>query len=103
MSHSTTATQLSFAIFAHERLFEPPESKLKTRHQVRAEFDRKGVSIASWAREHKVSRSLVYEILAGRKKCIRGNSHRVAVLLGLKDGEIVSGASAVNVSAGANL
>lgn len=71
-------------------------TKPKTRQQVRAEFDRKGVSIAAWAREHQVSRSLVYEILAGRKKCIRGNSHRVAVLLGLKSGEIVTRPSAIN-------
>lgn len=73
-------------------------SRLKTPKQARAEFDRLGVSIASWAREHRVSRSLVYEILAGRKKCKRGASHRVAVLLGMKAGEIVAHSSAVNVS-----
>ena len=75
-------------------------SRLKTHKQARAEFDRKGISIASWAREHRVSRSLVYEILAGRKKCNRGASHRVAVLLGLKAGEIVDSPSAVNHRAG---
>lgn len=64
--------------------------KLRTPKQVRAEFDRKGLSIAGWARDHGVSRSLVYEILAGRKKCKRGQSHKVAVLLGLKRGEIVA-------------
>lgn len=62
--------------------------RLNTPAQARAEFERRGVSIAAWAREHGVSRSLVYEILAGRKKCHRGDSHRIAVLLGLKDGTV---------------
>jgi len=66
---------------------KPPT--LKTPAQARAEFDRRGQSISAWARQHKVGRSLVYEILAGRKKCKRGASHKVAVLLGLKLGEIV--------------
>lgn len=67
--------------------------KLKTREQARAEFNRTGVSIAEWARQHKVGRSLVYAVLAGRKKCYRGDSHKVAVLLGLKDGVIVESRS----------
>ena len=54
----------------------------------RARFEEHGVSIASWAREQKVSSSLVYEILAGRKSCKRGSSHRIAVLLGLKAGSL---------------
>jgi len=62
--------------------------RLNTPAQARAEFERRGVSIAAWARDHGVSRSLVYEILAGRKKCHRGDSHRIAVLLGLKDGTL---------------
>ena len=41
----------------------------------------------------KVGRSLVYAVLAGRKKCYRGDSHKVAVLLGLKDGVIVESRS----------
>ena len=65
-------------------------NKLKTPEQARAWFDHKGLSIAAWARDHGVGRSLVYEVLAGRKKCKRGDSHKVAVLLGLKHGEIVN-------------
>lgn len=73
---------------------QPP----KTRAQVRAEFDRKGISITAWAQEHGVGRSLVYEILTGtrHRTCSRGQSHRVAVLLGLKHGEIAANSSAVN-------
>jgi gp16 family phage-associated protein len=64
------------------------QPKLKKPEDVRADFDRKGISIAAWARQHGVNRTLVYEILAGspRRSCRRGQSHRVAVLLGLKDG-----------------
>ena len=63
---------------------------LKTPAQARAEFVRKGVSIAAWARDNKVQPNLVYEILRGssRRRCLRGQSHRVAVLLGIKAGEL---------------
>lgn len=61
---------------------------IKTPEEVRAEFDRLGVSIAAWARKHGFKRGLVYEVLAKRRKCKRGNSHKIAVLLGLKDGVI---------------
>lgn len=57
---------------------------------VRAEFQRKGISIAGWAAAHGFSTNLVFEVLAGRKKCIRGQSHRIAVMLGLKEGEIAN-------------
>lgn len=56
--------------------------------KARAEFARTGVSISAWARANKFSKSLVYEVLAGRKKCYRGDSHKIAVLLGIKTGEI---------------
>lgn len=69
---------------------------LKPPKLARAEFERKGVSIRAWAREHQVSPSLVYEILAGRKPCHRGASHRIAVLLGMKHGELVNHVGAVN-------
>jgi gp16 family phage-associated protein len=64
-------------------------TKPKTPQQARAEFERKGLSIAGWARDNGFGRSLVYEVLHGRKKCHRGDSHKIAVLLGMKDGEIV--------------
>lgn len=68
----------------------------KSAAQARREFERKGVAIAAWARDHKVSSSLVYQILAGKKKCHRGKSHKIAVLLGLKKGEVVDCTAAVN-------
>lgn len=63
--------------------------RLKTREQVRAEFTRTGQSVAAWARTHKLNLSLVYEVLNNpERRCLRGQSHRVAVLLGIKDGLI---------------
>ena len=73
-------------------------AQIKSRAAVCAEFKRKGVSIAAWARDHGVSRSLVYSVLNDDRprKCWSGMSHRVAVLLGLKDGELSSSTKAVN-------
>lgn len=64
-------------------------SKPKTPSQVRAEFDHKGISLAGWARDNGFGRSLVYAVVSGHKKCKRGQSHKIAVLLGMKVGEIV--------------
>ncbi len=64
--------------------------QVRTAADVRAEFKRKGISITSWALANQLSTNLVFEVLAGRKKCIRGDAHRAAVLLGLKDGEIAN-------------
>lgn len=76
-----------------------PVAPLKTPEQVRAEFERKGISIAAWARQHKISPQLAYEILnhSPRRRCSRGASHRAAVLLGLKHGEIAHDVTDMNV------
>ncbi|WP_285908104.1 DNA-binding protein [Pseudodesulfovibrio pelocollis] len=62
---------------------------MRTSKDVRAEFERKGISISSWASANGFSTNLVFEVLAGRKKGVRGQSHKIAVKLGLKRGEIV--------------
>lgn len=62
----------------------------KTVDQVRAEFRRKGIPVARWAKENGLSRSVVYGLLCGRLSGTYGATHKAAVLLGLKDGEIVS-------------
>lgn len=66
---------------------------LKTRQQVREEFNRKGWSYSAWARKHSYSAALVREILidsdtSPRRKCLRGESHNIAVQLGIKEGEV---------------
>lgn len=62
--------------------------KLRTPEQARAELERNGVSIAAWAMANKFNPNLVHEVLAGRKKGIRGQSHNIAVKLGLKVGVV---------------
>lgn len=54
----------------------------------KAELLRKGVSISEWATSNGYSVPIVFEVLSGKRKCIRGQSHRIAVALGIKDGEI---------------
>ena len=62
--------------------------KLRTPAEARAWLEYQGITIAQWARENKKSDSLVREVLAGNKKCLRGESHNIAVQLKLKDGVI---------------
>lgn len=62
--------------------------KLRTADEARAELQRQGVSISRWAIANGFSTNLVFEVLAGRKKCLRGQAHAIAVKLGLKEGVI---------------
>lgn len=59
-----------------------------TPEQARAELDRHGTSIAEFCRTHGLNKNLVSDLLNGRKKGRRGQAHRAAVLLGIKDGVI---------------
>lgn len=63
--------------------------QVKSIEQVREEFSRKGVSVSGWAKDNKVNAGTVYQVLRGNRKCRIGESHKIAVLLGIKDGEIV--------------
>ncbi|MDR0480777.1 MAG: DNA-binding protein [Gallionellaceae bacterium] len=62
----------------------------RTTEQARAELHRKGISITQWAMANGYSPNLVFEVLSGRRKPTRGQTHRIAVALGIKDGEIVT-------------
>lgn len=62
--------------------------KLKTVEEVREDFRIRGISISQWARQHRLSEAIVSGVLRGEKKGLRGESHRAAVLLGIKDGLI---------------
>ncbi|MCA8060690.1 helix-turn-helix domain-containing protein [Burkholderia cepacia] len=69
---------------------EPTNEKpLKTREQVTDEFARKGISVRSWAIANGVNPSVVHALLKGRLSGRIGGSHKAAVLLGIKHGEIV--------------
>ena len=63
---------------------------LRTPEQARAELRRKGVSITQWAMSNGYSPNLVFEVLSGRRNPTLGQTHRIAVSLGLKAGEIVT-------------
>ena len=61
-------------------------ARLQDPAHVRALFENTGWSVAEWARLQGFSTGLVYQVLEGRRKCLRGQSHRIAVALGLKPG-----------------
>lgn len=54
----------------------------------RERLQRQGISAADWAKQHGLTPSTVYAVINGQKKCLRGEAHRAAVLLGIKDGVI---------------
>jgi gp16 family phage-associated protein len=60
----------------------PAEARrvLITRHT----FRERGISVMDWARERGFSPHLVYAVLAGSRKCLRGQSYRIAQELGMK-------------------
>lgn len=61
---------------------------LRTADEARAELKAKGISITQWAIANRFSPNLVFEVLGGRKKCVRGQAHEIAIKWGLKAGEI---------------
>lgn len=67
-----------------------PLTEEERRRAARARFSRVGCSIQQFANELGVHPASVTELLAGRKKGVRGDSHRIAVALGLKEGVIVA-------------
>lgn len=60
-----------------------------TPQEVREKFLRQGISFANWARRHGFDTATVCQVLNGTNKASRGEGHKIAVMLGLKDGEIV--------------
>ncbi|MBC3346543.1 DNA-binding protein [Pseudomonas sp. SWRI196] len=61
---------------------------LLTAEQARAELDRNGITIAQFCRTHGLNKNLVSDLLNGRKKGVRGEARRAAVLLRIKEGVI---------------
>lgn len=52
--------------------------------RIKAEFNQAGISVSDWARANGFDASLVYSILAGKNRGLRGKSHFIALKLGLK-------------------
>jgi len=59
---------------------------LRTPEQVRAFFETNGISMADWARARGFSVRLTRLVAAGKRRCLRGQSHQIAVELGMKRG-----------------
>lgn len=58
--------------------------------RARSVFEESGIPVAEWARANGFSTGLVYQVLEGKRKCLRGQSHQIAVALGLKEGLMVT-------------
>jgi gp16 family phage-associated protein len=65
--------------------------------EVRDWFAENGISCSEWARQNNVDRRTLYAVLSGKSRCLRGESYKIAVLLGLRsqscralNGEVVS-------------
>ncbi len=62
---------------------------MKTAQQVRQEMRAQGLTIAAWAAQNGFKPYPVRMVLCGRAKGHYGTAHRIAVMLGMKDGTIV--------------
>ena len=60
----------------------------QARQQAREALEKRGQTAKNFAELHKLNPSTVYAVLSGQSHCRRGEAHRAAVLLGIKDGVI---------------
>lgn len=59
-------------------------------NRAREVFAHSGIPVSEWARSRGFSADLVYQVLEGKRRCLRGQSHRIAVELGLKEGKVMT-------------
>lgn len=62
----------------------PKPASIQTPSEIRQWFFENGISVTEWARVNGFQRAVVYAALEGRTRGCRGQSHAVAVALGLK-------------------
>lgn len=55
-----------------------------TPQQVKQNFNQNGVTFSDWAKSRGFDRNKVYMVLNGANKGKRGEGHRIAVALGIK-------------------
>lgn len=65
--------------------------QIYTAEEVRQAFLARGLTIADWAKQHGFKQDLVYSVLRGRVRGARGEAHKIAVALGLKDPNVSDG------------
>ncbi|UVH60680.1 DNA-binding protein [Variovorax paradoxus] len=61
-----------------------PIDEIRTAEQVAAWFRRNGITVVAWAEEHGFEPEIVYALISGRTRGLRGRSHEAAVALGMK-------------------
>ena len=57
---------------------------MKTKEEASQWFADRGITISEWALARKFNPALVYQVLAGTRKAVRGDSFKIAVALGMK-------------------
>ena len=60
----------------------------QARIQAREALEKRGQTAKNFAELNNLNPSTVYAVLSGQSRCRRGEAHRAAVLLGIKDGVI---------------
>lgn len=60
----------------------------QARSDARDRLSKLGLSAKEWAEQNDITPSTVYAVLNGQQKCLRGEAHRAAVLLGIKEGVV---------------
>ena len=63
-------------------------TRLMTASEVRQAFKDYGITISEWAERHGVHKASVFQVLYKKQRGHRGNSHAIAVLLRLKNGDL---------------
>ncbi|MFX6052380.1 DNA-binding protein, partial [Acinetobacter baumannii] len=51
---------------------------MRTSQEVRSELQKRGLSIADWARQNGFTPELVHQVLNSNKIPVRGKSHQIA-------------------------
>jgi gp16 family phage-associated protein len=59
-------------------------ARLKTKEEAAQWFADRGITISEWTLARKFNPSLVYQVLAGTRKAVRGDGFKIAVALGMK-------------------
>ncbi|MCW2390943.1 gp16 family phage-associated protein [Sphingobium sp. B1D7B] len=61
------------------------ESFTQRIYAVRKQFAASGISVTKWAMDRGFNPTQVHNVLSGKRRCVRGESHRIAVALGVKE------------------
>ena len=72
-------TKLSVGPFREAQPFSRLDGLLGREELARSWFRASGVTVSDWARERGFSVELTRMVLAGKRKCLRGQSYEIAV------------------------